>query len=318
MRKMNLQEAIADKCCKALANTAPLLVGKITQFSPTEAMFVLAVDGVTNSPMSGLSEESLTANFAGRLAAQYTWAVECMGNKGDKSALWGEYSKNGQGYDSESKRGADFALVVPVSEQEVKVAIFQAKKARGEQANISQGGSKTAPESQLDKFIETVRTIASAAGIPAEDSLSWGHYVFWRDTREYPKSISLTQLDRILKDQDEEYDLGKVDIDDQVFGSFANLLLSVKVMGHVEKGIFGVVEGWLRLGVGEARDFLPKLHMLTDVIFADEEGQGGHFANFLNVDAKKSLSAKIDSVDQKSVAEQKAGMVIATRPKRKM
>lgn len=311
MGNRNLQQAIADKCRNALANTAPLLAGKIERFSPTEAMFVLAVDGMTNSPMCGLSEESLTANFAGRLAAQYTWAVECIGNEGDKPALWGEYSKNGQGYDSESKRGADFALVVPVSEQEVKVAIFQAKKARNERADISQVGSKTAPDSQLGKLLDTLRTIASASYISDDDSLSWGHYVFWRETEKFPKSISLAQLDLILSEPNKEYDLSKVDTSDDDFGSFANLLLSVKAMEGVGEGEPGVVEGWLRLGVDEARDFLPALHTLTDVIFADEEGQGGEFANFLNAGPKSSLSAKIEPVDQQSVAEQKAGTVTA-------
>jgi hypothetical protein len=307
----SLHDAIADKCRNAVGNTAPLRAKKHQTLSPTEAMFVLAVDGMTGSPMSGLTEESLTANFAGRLAAQYAWAVECIGTGGDKAALWGEYSKNGQGHDSESRRGADFALVVPINAQEVKVAIFQAKKARREQVNIGQAGSKTAQEPQLDKLFETAKTISLASGIADEASLSWVHYVFWREAGNYPKSISLAQLEPILQDP------AKVDTSHTAFGSFADLLLAVKTKKDIAQGTPAVVAGWLLLGIDEARDFLPKLHALTDVIFADEEGEGRVFANLLDTNSEISLFAEVEPVDPKSIVAHEAGTVQSTRHIRK-
>ncbi|MBA5636162.1 hypothetical protein H3H37_03770 [Duganella sp. LX20W] len=313
MGNKNLQQAIEDKCLKALKNTAPLSLPKLQQLSPTEAMFVLAVDGMTGSPMAALNEESLTANFAGRLAAQYTWAVECIGNKGGQAALWGEYSKNGQGYDSESKRGADFALVVPISKKEVRVAIFQAKKARGEQANIGQSGSPTAPEAQWEKLLDTAGTIAHAAGIPEEESLKWTHYVFWRETGKFPKSISLAHLKAILGDDESK----KVDTSADTFGSFADLLLAAKAKGDIKQGKFAVVAGWLQLGAKEAKDFLPKLNALTDVIFADEEGQGGAFEAFLAIANQQHSLTEIEPVDRLSVAEHEAGTDAPAHHKKK-
>lgn len=311
MKNKSLYTAIFERYHQALANNAPDQAKQCKQLSPTGAMFVLAIDGMKNSPMAGLTEESLTANFAGRLAAQYTWAVECIGNKSEKPALWGEYSKNGQNYDSESQRGADFALVVPVNKNIVKIAIFQAKKARIGQADISQGGSATAPDAQLEKLFDTAKTTSLAANISEEFWYTWVHYVFWSETGICPKSISLAKLESILVDRK------KVDVSQPSFGSFADLLLSAMTeVGHMQ-GTPAVVDGWLVLGVTEATSFLPKLYALIDVIFADEEGEGGVFAEILNTASGNSLDQKIEPVDQKSVKAQEAATVqITNRPKK--
>lgn len=306
MEIKNLQQAIADKYRKALVNTAPaaaLSKANFQPLSPTEAMFVLAVDGMTGSPMSGLTEESLTANFAGRMAAQFTWAVECIGNEGGKAALWGEYSKNGQGEQSESQRGADFALVVPVSEQKVKVAIFQAKKARNDEADISQGGSKTAREAQLVKLYGTAQVIGEYFGLSDDESLAWVHYVFWREITKFPTSISLAMLKPILADP-KTVNLSKIDTSQDTRGSFADLLLAVKSMAATSEDKPIVVAGWLQIDLEAAKYLLPKLSALTDVIFADEEGQGGHFADLLTTAPENCLVVKIDPVNHQSIAAQ--------------
>ncbi|MEF2270586.1 hypothetical protein V3C40_27720 [Janthinobacterium sp. LS2A] len=302
----NLQQAIFEKCHKALLNTVPaasLLTADSLRLSPTVAMFLLAVDGMTGSPMSGLTEESLTANFAGRLAAQFAWAVECIGNEGGKAAMWGEYSKNGQGEQSESKRGADFALVVPVSDHKVKVAIFQAKKVLNESANISQAGSKHAPDPQKDKLYDTAQVIAAAAHVPDDESLTWVHYVFWREMNKFPKSISLAQLKPILIDT-EIVNLSKIDTSKGIFGSFAELLVAATSKEDASDEKQFVVAGWLHLDLEAAKVFLPELCALTDVVFADEEGQGGDFANLLAAASDNCLDVKIEPVNQQSIVAQ--------------
>lgn len=304
MTPQGLSETIKHACEIALGAVAPNLAPDFqsTKLTPTQAMFVLAVDGMSKSPLAGLDEESLTAIFAGRMSAQYGWAVTCLSTNIARPALWGQYSKNGQGPSAESKRGADFALVIPVTDDIVRIAIFQAKKARNDLGDLSQSGSKTSPAPQLQKLIDTASEIKEKVGINSGDPLGWVHYVFWQEIGRPPKSISLSALEKNLL-----ADL-TVDISNANFGSFAELLLVGTTASLQEDGRNFVTHGWLQLRKDDAIECLPLLLEITDVVYVDDKGGGRQMANILATECtemhiQEPVATEAVSMDAASTTE---------------
>ena len=76
-----------------------------------------------------LDEESLTASLVGSLAASLPLSVLAFGAQDVPGGAfsWAKYSKYGRGEQSESQKGADFALVVTLPGNRVRLAVFQAK-----------------------------------------------------------------------------------------------------------------------------------------------------------------------------------------------
>lgn len=274
--------------CRQHAVTAGLSepIGELT---PSLAMTVLAIAGMVESPLAALDEESVTASFVARMAAHYAWAVAFLGKDGPP-ALWGQYSKNGQGEGAESRRGADFALVVPQSAERVRVAIFQAKKVRGGVVQLGQEGSATHSAPQLAKLIETAATIEQDLGLDVGGG-AWVHYVFWNEQDKVPGSVSLAELE--INDSGME-----IDVQTGGFVSLADLLSGAMraQAPHWQSGAV-IVDGWLELAMEEAVSFLPKLLAVTDAIFVDDEGSAGGLAHALSMAAPVHLQAQRERAD---------------------
>lgn len=293
MNQPSIVDVINSMCSKALMNVAPnwMQNSPPAELTPIQAMFVLAVDGMRSSPLASLGEESVTAALVGRLAAQFMWTVTCLGNNSSVPALWGQYSKNGQDADGESRRGADFALVIPMSADLVRIAIFQAKRGIDDFADVSQPGSKTAQAWQYSKLADTAAIVEltaweeSGASLKEEERGTWVHYVFWQEINKAPKAISVSAIDQHLNG-----DMDKINLMHSDFGSFVELLLAGT--NEVIAQVNGVVEGWLQLDMQTAITCLPNLLNITDVVFADEKGEGRGLANELSKDPTK-FSPKI-------------------------
>lgn len=292
MAEQTLGNFINEMYGSALKRIAPNRRSSPAEITPMQAMFMLAVDGVTNSPLAQLGEESITAALVGRMAAHFTWTVSGLGMDGEKPALWGQYSKNGQGQDAESNRGADFALVIPITDDIVRIAIFQAKKATHDVGDVSQKGSETSAVWQYSKLAETaaiveLTALESAADIDQNDEGSWVHYVFWQDAGKAPKSISVKAIDPLLKKS-----LNRIDLMDQAFQNFADLLLSGLEPIQANRSSH-VIDGWLQLDTNTAITCLPELLAITDVVFADERGGGKALVNKLVSTSVASTNTQI-------------------------
>lgn len=83
--------------------------------------------------ISKMDEESVTSAFLGGVTSSFPLCVHAFGSQSNEAVncSWGQFRKVPKGiddHDSEAYRGADFALVVWLSDEYARVAIFQAKK----------------------------------------------------------------------------------------------------------------------------------------------------------------------------------------------
>lgn len=85
------------------------------------------------SLISQMDEESVTSAFLGGVTSSFPLCAYVFGSQSNEvvNCSWGQFRKSSRGaddHDSEAYRGADFALVVWLSDEYARVAIFQAKK----------------------------------------------------------------------------------------------------------------------------------------------------------------------------------------------
>lgn len=158
-----------------------------------------------NKTSSRPGEEVLTASLLGLIVATFPWCVEVFGpdNVPGATCEWSQFKKHGSGPDSESRKGADFALIVKVPDGKVRVAIFQAKhdgsesipdghiklhhKLRGERL----GG---AIQTQMGKLHDLGCDMLRRSGNPSPGAqdLGWVHY--FAQITDGLKCVQLSQL----------------------------------------------------------------------------------------------------------------------------
>lgn len=83
--------------------------------------------------ISQMDEESVTSAFLGGVTSSFPLCAHVFGSQSNEAVncSWGQFRKSPKGiddHDSEAYRGADFALVIWLSDEYARVAIFQAKK----------------------------------------------------------------------------------------------------------------------------------------------------------------------------------------------
>lgn len=83
--------------------------------------------------ISQMDEESVTSAFLGGVTSSFPLCAYVFGSQSNEAVncSWGQFRKVPKGiddHDSEAYRGADFALVIWLSDEYARVAIFQAKK----------------------------------------------------------------------------------------------------------------------------------------------------------------------------------------------
>lgn len=317
-----------DKLVRQRVDAATTAMGleSISQLTPLKAMACLAIDGMSKSPLSGLDEESVTAALAGRFATQFDWCVSVLAYKCGYTApaQWGQYSKNSlDPVSGEPKTGADFVLVIPLSETRVRVALFQAKKSLTadsgstplkasvdkkksllEAINLYRIGSESAPEDQLTKLRNAANNISMR--VSGKENSGWAHYVCWPSGKTYPKSLSLSTL-RDVAALEKDY---LIALSDPPCQNFLELILSgvdrsgvvglaqgeggdiqgekfddVKEKRFLQDSASLVVNGWLEMTQNQAKEYLPKLLDVADIFVADERGEAGGLCHTLSTKA---------------------------------
>jgi hypothetical protein len=115
---------LADWVASHLANDA-------TPASALEANIRLSLKAMTalNAVDCRLDEEGLTASLIGSLAASLPLSILAFGasNEAGGTFSWAQFAKGGRKPFSESRKGADFALVITLPAKRPRMAVFQAK-----------------------------------------------------------------------------------------------------------------------------------------------------------------------------------------------
>jgi hypothetical protein len=104
---------------------------EMAAMTPAQAAFRFAADAADEvNATRYLDEEALTGMLLGALLSQLPWTTLAFGyaSGGGDACYWSHYSKYSRNDLSESRLGADFALVLQGPDTNVKVDVFQAKR----------------------------------------------------------------------------------------------------------------------------------------------------------------------------------------------
>ncbi|MBQ0822690.1 hypothetical protein KBI52_21115 [Microvirga sp. HBU67558] len=136
--------------------------------------------------LSGLYEEVQTAGFFGALASNlelFSQLDEELRATGFK-LFFADCRSDG----TETSLGADFAIIIPVSEDEVKLALFQAKKVKGTGVSDVYQVAGNTGKYQIQQLLRSEERLQELAIAPSSDTceaLSQSpfrdavYYVFW-------------------------------------------------------------------------------------------------------------------------------------------
>lgn len=180
-----LDDATSDRVTKLVHQR----IGPIKQVvDPTPlagALQIAAAEVLAMHSRARLDEEEITLSLLGALAIAIPSMAESFPDSFTPTFQWQRYSKSGRGHGGEGASGADFALLIRLSDKYARAAIFQAKKEKEkthhsvEITSISPyrpNGAKDPhfPEPQILRLIRNARTLTHDQTI---DLLSWVHFL---------------------------------------------------------------------------------------------------------------------------------------------
>lgn len=161
------------------------------------AAFRLAIMGLLSSRMSAeVLEETMTGTVLGALATSAKICSDAYSDSSSPGCSWVKYSKAGHTWSSESKSGADFAILIDMGGSEFRLAVFQAKRNASGSSSVSieqtRKGSKT--DSGIQQFARLVRyasVIHCANGGDGFclDNANWVHYLIYEPDLIYCCSV---------------------------------------------------------------------------------------------------------------------------------
>jgi hypothetical protein len=163
------------------------------------ATFQLAVhDLLASGNFLGVDEETTTGGLIGAISATAPWCFEAHGDHPDFN--WVKYKKSGNSPLAEPSTGADFALVLRISQSICRIAIFQAKlqEENGEfsihQISPARKDGDRIPEPQFVRLKHYSRSLLKAAKqrSSATASIEWAHYLLYN-----PDTIRALPLSRL-------------------------------------------------------------------------------------------------------------------------
>ncbi len=140
----------------------------------------------------------MSATFIGAMAATIPWFAGAFPTAFTPGFDWHKYSKSGRGKTSEGSTGADFALLIRISDENARVAIFQAKP-------ISEDGSidvhRISPNRPKEGMLPQPQILRLAQHgfklLPenaSADDLTWIHYSIYDGSSCFCISLSSLQL----------------------------------------------------------------------------------------------------------------------------
>lgn len=188
------------------------------------ATFQVAVsEFITGGYFLGNDEETTTGALLGAIAACAPLCFEAYGQ--DPDFNWVRYPKSGHGSTTEPSTGADFALILRVSETKIRLAVFQAKRTdkRGtysvHQISPERSDSAKPPEPQFIRLKDYARDLLTGIRNKKKEAnqLAWVHYLSYE-----PKSIYTVPLSK-LTDISEHYDKFSAAAEDHYYQNFWKL-----------------------------------------------------------------------------------------------
>ncbi|WP_155761156.1 hypothetical protein [Stenotrophomonas maltophilia] len=166
------------------------------------ATFQVALKGfITSAYFEGNDEETTTGALLGAIAATAPWAFKAFDQSPDFN--WVRYPKSGSSQTAEPSSGADFALILRVTPDLCRVALFQAKRANRDgsfsvhQISPARKMENKIPEPQFIRLEDYAHRLLDAVGdLPATAStLHWVHYISYE--REAIIATPLSELQHI-------------------------------------------------------------------------------------------------------------------------
>lgn len=282
--------------------------------TPIAASFELAIENLSRHLTTGADEESISAAFLGGVINNYPWCalMSCMDNDGVENCSWAQYKKSGKGNDAEPQSGADFALVLHREDDYVQIAIFQAKKGHlnGKNERVVDvhriSGKSEKKMSQISVLCMKSLHLESVVNpsVKSEiDKLSWVHYLCYY--KDEVMCVPMSHLGVVIDHANQG-----------AYGSYLDVTLtsdnSRPWFEVVREGVLNqTAPSWLRMKFEDAKNYLPSLLPLMDVIIVDE-GKGGRHLELAKgqpvanrvikrKDVRRSLKNKFASPAVKSV-----------------
>ncbi|WP_372353785.1 hypothetical protein ACDH63_07300 [Xanthomonas axonopodis pv. maculifoliigardeniae] len=159
------------------------------QLNALGATFQIALlELLTSCVLTDKDEETITASLLGAFAATAPWCVEAFHTVSSPSLAWIRHPKSGKHILAEPGTGADFALIIRVSANQFRVAIFQAKKSKSRGFSVdhispARAAPKKHPEPQFLRLADHGLAVLKAVGkrLPSFTQLGWVHYLVYED-----------------------------------------------------------------------------------------------------------------------------------------
>ncbi|HEY4293756.1 hypothetical protein [Luteibacter sp.] len=183
----------------------------LAYFNPTGAHSIVqrvfqrsCLDLMAGPMVAHVDEETMTGALLGAFAANAAWSNRLVTEATDGFS-WIRYRKTPGAFDSETRTGADFALLVRHGLDDNRMAVFQAKRPDSITPKVLNVGRLSpavddfGPEPQFERLRRYGQEILQLIGRPGNaDDMSrfyWMHYLSY--TRAGLPTYSLDQLDDI-------------------------------------------------------------------------------------------------------------------------
>jgi hypothetical protein len=232
-----------------------------------------------------LDEETITAALLGSLATAFPFCAEIIGNDADNptTCYWSQFKKTkpsaDRPQDHEATSGADFALAIRVGDDDLRLALFQAKRSKkgGDEIDVHQRVAqprepgKDWRDAQIVALAKFGKNLMEHIGCQqhALEDLKWVHYVGYH--QDVARCLPLARLrDAYLVDdvpRAVSKNMVSVLPTDPTFLEVLLASMHYATLQHEAK--------WLRLTKKQAEDHLPDLIDLTTLYLLDEtRGEG--------------------------------------------
>ena len=273
----------------AKVSPVEVLLNAIRSGNPLDAAMSLALEQVLGAGLPlRTDEETTTAAFLGALIANLSWTTQACPAQNDaiREASWSVHRKSQGEGPTESRTGVDFGLAIKHSENDVRLALFQAKRGHRDSVHRYYVDVRRPPKdvdgttaTQMMRLVETGLTISQKdkrkldpklvdAIPPKYDVLSpldWVHYLgfFAREFRAIPlKHCGHAWLEERSRSESR---------------SFNDVELTVRNSVRLQRLMAAALQdkptrskGWISLTQVDLNRFLPDLVPIMDVYVVDD------------------------------------------------
>lgn len=238
-----------------------------------------------------VDEEITTAALLGFFASNIAWTSALLADSAISPLSWVHYSKHKKDKTSEAYTGADFAIVLRLSKNRWRAAIFQAKRSENERRNfkhlhISPSREGRPPEPQIIRLRDHSLSILNSKphldgklGWSTED-LSFAHYLIYHDDDAYlsPLNDHTEEIKKIALTNTQINSIGELNLEESriLWRMYPTKTISPaaspirKFSDLLRLGVTQSSEepasGWIELdSFKEASSFITQTRLLMDV-----------------------------------------------------